>query len=148
MKLKSLLKKFVPGKTKEAPEVSTSEDKNEVIQHEISFERRETRIEGPGAVGEIDIYVNDEKTNIHTLGLVTKIGRDPAQADVTIPELIVSKLHCIIISQGGRFFIRDNDSTNGIYINNQKVDEQEIKDGDAILLGKKGMVKLVLHIRR
>ena len=148
MKFKSLLTKFIPGKKKKSPEDRSGEDKTEVIEHEISFERRETRIEEPGAVGEIDLYVNDDKTNIHTLAPVTKIGRDPAQSDIVISELIVSKLHCIIFSQGDRFFIKDNDSTNGVFVNHQKVSEQELKNGDTILLGKKGTVKLIFHLRR
>jgi pSer/pThr/pTyr-binding forkhead associated (FHA) protein len=147
MKFKSLLKKLSPGK-KKSPGDRPKEDKTEVIEHEISFDRRETRIEEPGAVGEIDLYVNDDKTNIHTLSPVTKIGRDPAQSDIVISELIVSKLHCIIYSQGERFFIKDNDSTNGVYVNHEKVAEQELKNGDSILLGKKGTVKLVFHLRR
>ena len=148
MKFKSLLTKFIPGKKKKSPEDRPGEEKTEVIEHEISFDRRETRIEEPGAVGEIDLYVNDDKISIHTLTPVTKIGRDPAQADIVISELIVSKLHCIIFSRDERFFIKDNDSTNGIYVNHEKVIEQELKNGDTILLGKKGTVKLVFHLRR
>jgi pSer/pThr/pTyr-binding forkhead associated (FHA) protein len=148
MKFKSLLTKIIPGKGKKSPGDRPIEDTTEVIEHEISFDRRQTRIEAPGAVGEIDLYVNDEKINIHTLGPVTRIGRDPAQSDIIITELIVSKLHCTIYSQDNRFFIKDNDSTNGIYVNHEKVAEQELKNGDTILLGKKGTVKLLFHLRR
>jgi hypothetical protein len=148
MKFKSLLTKLIPGKKKESPQDRPGEEKTEVIEHELSFDRRETRIEEAGVAAEIDIYINDEKTNIHALGPITKIGRDPAQSDVVISELIVSKLHCILFSQGERFFVKDNDSTNGIYVNHEKVIEQELKNGDTILLGKKGTVKLVFHLRR
>jgi pSer/pThr/pTyr-binding forkhead associated (FHA) protein len=148
MKLKSLLTKYIPGKKKKSPGDQPGEDKTEVIEQKISFERRQTRIEAPEAFAEIDIYINDEKTNIHTLGQITKIGRDPAQADIVISELIISKLHCTIFSQDERFFIKDNDSTNGIYLNHEKVTDQELKNGDTILLGKKGTVKLVFYIRR
>jgi len=148
MKFKSLLTKIIPGKEKKSPGDRPIEDRTEVIEHEISFDRRQTRIEKPGAVGEIDLYVNDEKINIHTLAPITRIGRDPAQSDIIITELIVSKLHCTIYSQDDRFFIKDNDSTNGIYVNHEKVAEQELKNGDTILLGKKGTVKLLFHLRR
>jgi len=147
MKFKSLLTKFIPGK-KKSPEDRPGEDKTEVIEQEISFDQRQTRIEAPGVIGEIDVYVNDEKINIHTLAPVTRIGRDPAQSDIVISELIVSKLHCTIFSQGERFFIKDNDSTNGIYVNHEKVSEHELKNGDTILLGKKGTVRLHFHLRR
>jgi hypothetical protein len=147
MKFKSLLTKFIPGK-KKSPEDRPIEDKTEVIEQEISFDRRQTRIEEPGVIGEIDVYVNDDKINIHTLAPVTRIGRDPGQADIVISELIISKLHCTIFSQGERFFIKDNDSTNGIYVNHEKVTEQELQNGDTILLGKKGTVRLIFHLRR
>jgi hypothetical protein len=148
MKLKSLLTKLIPGKKKKSPEDRPGEEKTEVIEHEISFDRRQTRIEEPGIIAEIDVIINGEKTNIHTLGPITKIGRDPAQSDIVISELIVSKLHCMIFSQGEHFFVKDNDSTNGIYVNHEKVTEQELKNGDMILLGKKGTVKLAFHLRR
>jgi hypothetical protein len=148
MKLKSLLTKISPGKKKTSPIPSSSENQEEVRGHEISFARKATRIESAGPVAEIDVVVNSEMINIHTLAPVTKIGRDPAQADIIIPELVVSKLHCTIFSQGDRFFIKDDNSTNGVYVNNQKIIEQEIKNGDIILLGKKGTVKLTFHFRR
>lgn len=148
MKFKSLLTKLIPGKKEKSPEDRPGEEQTEVIEQEISFDRRQTRIEEPGVTAEIDVFINGEKTNIHALGPITKIGRDPAQSDIVISELIVSKLHCLIFSQGERFFVKDNDSTNGIYVNHEKVTEQEIKNGDTILLGKKGTVKLAFHLRR
>lgn len=148
MKFKSLLTKFIPGKKETSPGDRPGEEKTEVIEQEISFDRRKTRIEEPGVAAEIDLYINDEKTNIHTLGPMTKIGRDPTQSDIVISELIVSKLHCVIFSQGEHFFVKDNNSTNGVYVNHEKVAEQELRNGDTILLGKKGTVKLVFHSRR
>jgi pSer/pThr/pTyr-binding forkhead associated (FHA) protein len=148
MKLKSLLTKLAPGKKKSSPLPTPPAPQADVQRHEKSFAQKNTRIEAPGTVGEIDVVVNSEKTNIHTLAPVTKIGRDPAQADIIIPELVVSKLHCTIYSQGDRFFIKDDNSTNGVYVNNQKITEQEIENGDTILLGKKGTVILNFHLRR
>lgn len=145
MKLKSFLKKIIPGKKSPPPPVIEEEG---AVRHEISFEKLETRIEKIPAVNEIDVYVNDEKTNIHSIGDVTKIGRDPALADIIIPELIVSKLHCTIHKKGDDFFIKDNKSTNGVYIHGEKVTEQKIENGNVIHLGKKGTVKIIFHKRR
>ena len=146
MKLKSFLSKLSPGKKQKAP--SETDLENQGIGQEISFERRPTIVEAPGPIAEIDVFVNDEKINIHTLAPSTKIGRDPAQADIIIPELIVSKFHCTIYSRDDRFYIKDEASTNGVYIDNERIEEQELNNGDTILLGKKGSVKLVFHIRR
>lgn len=147
MKLKSILSKLSPGKKQKASVEETNLEE-QGVGHAISFERRPTMIEAPGSIAEIDVFVNDEKINIHTLAPATKIGRDPAQADIIIPELIVSKLHCTIYSRDDRFYIKDEESTNGVYIDNEKIEEQELNNGDTVLLGKKGSVKLVFHIRR
>lgn len=140
MSLKSFFGK-IAGK-KEPVEQPPEQKKEDVIQHEISFGKMETRIEQVSASSEIHIYVNDEKTNIHTLAAETRIGRDPSQADIIVSELIVSKLHCTIYSVEQDFFIRDEGSTNGIFINDEKVTEQQIHNHDVILLGKKGTVRL------
>ncbi|NIM14212.1 MAG: FHA domain-containing protein [Candidatus Aminicenantes bacterium] len=156
MSIKSFINKLVPRKDKKPPGTPTPasdvppfpELEVEVTQPEVSFEKLDTRIEKVGTVPEIHVYVNDEKTNIHTLAAETKIGRDPSQSDIIISELIVSKLHCTIYSRNNDFFIEDNNSTNGVFVNHERVtDEQKIENGDIIMLGRKGTVKLVFHKR-
>ncbi len=146
MSLKSFFNKFKPDKPEEEPFPDASGE--EEVQHEIAFDKLDTRVEPPGSVAEIDIYVNNQKTSIFPLANQTKIGRDPQQADIAIPELIVSKLHCTFYNLGDYYFIKDNDSTNGIFVNNEKVTEdRKIENGDVILLGKKGTVKIIFHKR-
>lgn len=147
MKLKSFLNKIIPGKKEDAASSPASQDTQKVIQHEIGISDKQTHIEPPGNVAEIDVYVNNEKTNIHTLSAETRIGRDPSQADIIISELIVSKLHCTIYSLGSNYFIRDENSTNGVYLNNEEINEHNVQNGDTIMLGKKGTVKIVFHRR-
>jgi pSer/pThr/pTyr-binding forkhead associated (FHA) protein len=151
MSIKSFFNKLKPGKGKKPPEEEAApfpDIEIEEAPHEASFEKLDTRIETVGATAEIDVYVNDEKTNIHTLAAETKIGRDPSQSDIIISELIVSKLHCIVYSRGPDFFIKDNNSTNGVFVNHEQVaGEQKIENGDIIMLGRKGTVKLVFHKR-
>ena len=90
--------------------------------------------------------VNDEKVNTFIItSPETKIGRDPSVADIIISELIVSKLHCSIFNKEDSIFIKDCNSTNGVYINSEKVTEQELDDRDVIFLGKKGTVKVVFR---
>ena len=147
MKLKSFLSKIIPGKKQEDEPTPPTADTQEIIHHEIGIDKMQTHIEPPGNVAEIDVYVNNEKTNIHTLAAETRIGRDPSQADIIVSELIVSKLHCTIYSLGPNYFVRDEGSTNGVYLNNEKVNEHNIQNGDTIMLGKKGTVKIVFHRR-
>jgi hypothetical protein len=100
----------------------------------------------PGIYGKIEVLVGDQQINTY---LVTdnplSIGRDPAQALAIIQEAIVSKLHCSIFYRDGRIFIKDLNSTNGTYVNEEKVSERELRDNDVVFLGKKGTVKIIYH---
>jgi len=60
-----------------------------------------------------------------------KIGRSQ-EADHTIYSKEVSSFHAEIIDDGGRYLVRDLGSTNGTFVNGQRVDEQWIKDGDIL----------------
>ncbi len=140
--------KSIVGKifSKKSSKEEYKEDNERV--HEISEEP--TRVEGETedkAYYKIDLYVHDKKTNsfVISTGAETRIGRDPSQADITIPELIVSKLHCIMYFKDDGVFIKDNDSTNGTYVNDQEITEQKLKENDTISLGKKGTVRIVFH---
>lgn len=100
----------------------------------------------PGIYGKIEVLVNDLQINSY---LITDnpltIGRDPAQALAIIQETIVSKLHCTIFYRDGRIFVKDLNSTNGTYVNEEKVSERELLDNDVVSLGKKGTIKIIFH---
>src|SRR5262245_21188706 len=50
--------------------------------------------------------------------------------DHVIYSAPVSKEHAAIIQIGHRYFVRDLQSTNGTFVNGQRVDEQVLEDGD------------------
>ncbi|HOT01039.1 MAG TPA: FHA domain-containing protein, partial [Acidobacteriota bacterium] len=52
-------------------------------------------------------------------------------------EKAISGHHCEIYMEGNQFFIRDLQSTNGVYVNNRKVETSVLADGDKIKLGFK-----------
>jgi len=97
-------------------------------------------------LGELDLLIRDKEissTKISDEEIV--IGRDPTHSTIIISEPTVSKLHCRIFSKGNSLFIKDNDSTNGTFVNNKKITETEIKSNDMKFLGKKGTIKLVFR---
>jgi pSer/pThr/pTyr-binding forkhead associated (FHA) protein len=100
----------------------------------------------PGIYGKIEVLVGTQQINTY---LVTDnpltVGRDPAQALAIIQEAIVSKLHCSIFYRDGQVVIKDLDSTNGTYVNEEKISEQELHDNDVVFLGKKGTIKIIYH---
>lgn len=62
------------------------------------------------------------------------IGRDP-DCDFPINEYVVSRRHAQIIKRWGGIAIRDLESKNGTFLNNRRVVEEYLHDGDRIALG-------------
>lgn len=66
----------------------------------------------------------------------TTMGRDP-DCDLFIDNIGISREHCKIIYRGGHFFLRDNGSSNGTFLNNSKImQESQLNDQDEVQLGK------------
>ena len=93
----------------------------------------------PGIHGKIEVLVGGQQISSY---LVTDnplpIGRDPGQALVIIQEPIVSKLHCQVFARGGQVFVKDLNSTNGIYLNEEKVASGSSRMGTRFSWAKKG----------
>jgi pSer/pThr/pTyr-binding forkhead associated (FHA) protein len=63
------------------------------------------------------------------------IGRDP-ECQLRPKSEIVSKRHCALIIRGESAFVRDFDSTNGTFINDEPVKgERELKNSDRLKVG-------------
>ena len=66
---------------------------------------------------------------------ITIIGRRP-DCDLCIPLKEISRRHCELELHGGALTLRDLGSSNGTYLNGQKIEQQaEIKAGDTIKIG-------------
>ena len=63
------------------------------------------------------------------------IGRDP-QCNLRPASPMISKRHCALIVRDDKAFIRDFGSTNGTYLNDQRVEgEHELKNDDQLKIG-------------
>ncbi len=70
-------------------------------------------------------------------GQKLSIGRD-ISSDVAIVDSKVSRNHASITTRGGKLFIEDHNSTNGTYVNGEKLSpatETEIRPGSKFLVG-------------
>jgi pSer/pThr/pTyr-binding forkhead associated (FHA) protein len=65
---------------------------------------------------------------------VLTLGRDESQT-IQILDQGVSRSHAEIFRLGDACFVRDLDSTNGTFVNNLKVAEETLKNGDELLIG-------------
>jgi general secretion pathway protein A len=71
----------------------------------------------------------------HTLRVGRRvIGRAP-DADLQIEDRTISRHHCQIISNDYLSVVQDLNSTNGVYVKDQRVRRHNLSDGDVIVLG-------------
>jgi hypothetical protein len=65
----------------------------------------------------------------------TTIGRSPDNP-VFLDDVTVSRKHAVLAQRDGRWFIEDQGSLNGTFVNRKRVDSVEISDGDELQIGK------------
>src|SRR3984885_3172169 len=70
------------------------------------------------------------------------IGRE-ASNGIPIADPSVSRKHCLVSGQDGRFLVRDLDSRNGTLVNGTNVEEQWLQHGDEIAVGDSSFVFLL-----
>ena len=61
----------------------------------------------------------------------TVLGRDSA-CDITIPGTHLSRRHAELAIKGDALLIRDLNSSNGTFVNNQRVTETSLRPGDSV----------------
>ena len=68
-----------------------------------------------------------------------KIGRNRATVDYCVADnTAVGRVHAIVVSKNGNTYLKDNNSTNGTFVNNVRVksgSETLLANGDKITLG-------------
>jgi len=106
-------------------------------------------LEEDGTVLEGEIYgtmtVTEKGESLGTYNVTSNpliLGRDPNSA-VVVASDTVSKTHLKVFAKGDQFYIIDLGSTNGTFVNGQKISETLVRPEDEIQLGKRGDIKLV-----
>lgn len=62
------------------------------------------------------------------------VGRDRA-AQLRVPARSVSRQHCEFASEDGRVVVRDLGSSNGTFVNRERVQEADLNPGDLVSVG-------------
>ena len=57
-------------------------------------------------------------------------------AGYVLDDTAASRLHLEVYNKGDEFFVRDLDSTNGTYVNGERIRERRLKKGDEIQVGQ------------
>jgi pSer/pThr/pTyr-binding forkhead associated (FHA) protein len=63
------------------------------------------------------------------------IGRGKQSSDLAIKDPNISRQHALVELVGGRFYIVDMGSTNGILLAGERVARREIQEGDRFKIG-------------
>jgi pSer/pThr/pTyr-binding forkhead associated (FHA) protein len=74
-------------------------------------------------------------------GEVTRAGRHP-DSDIFLDDITVSRRHAEFLRRGDTYVVRDVGSLNGTYLNRERIDENELGNGDEVQIGKFRLVFL------
>ena len=86
-------------------------------------------------MAKLKIFLASGKEIIHDLPAeTTSIGRLPENA-LQIEDASVSSSHAEIFADEDRFFLRDLGSTNGTFINGEKIEKALLHEGDEVRFG-------------
>ncbi len=62
------------------------------------------------------------------------VGRKP-ECTIRVPVSSVSREHCEVVIAGDKLMVRDLGSSNGTYVNRERVQEAELNPGDVLAVG-------------
>lgn len=69
----------------------------------------------------------------------TSIGRNP-QCDIFLNDMTVSRTHASIVETNGAYIISDEQSFNGVWVNNRSINNKTLEPGDFIQIGRFGFL--------
>jgi pSer/pThr/pTyr-binding forkhead associated (FHA) protein len=66
---------------------------------------------------------------------VTRLGRHP-DSEISLDDITVSRRHAEVVHTGDGYLVRDAGSLNGTYVNQQRIEEVALHQGDELQVGK------------
>jgi hypothetical protein len=84
----------------------------------------------------LKIIEGQDKGKIYALNGKSQFAIGRGEADISLRDSRVSKIHCFIESYDGLFVIKDMQSTNGTLLNQFVLAEDFLKNGDKIQIGQ------------
>ena len=72
-------------------------------------------------------------------GNIKTMGRSPG-AEFIVEASMVSRLHCRLTAGATELLVADLESTNGTFVNGQRVTQASLKEGDTLGVGRVELV--------
>jgi adenylate cyclase len=74
------------------------------------------------------------------------LGRNPQRNNICISDREVSKEHAVVERRGSEVVVRDLGSSNGTFVNENKISEVRLKDGDVVRVGTTQIVYMAAEV--
>ena len=81
------------------------------------------------------ILQSSEATFRLTSGAIKTVGRAP-RADFILDVALVSRLHCRLTASDDQVEVVDLESTNGTFVNDQRIEKAQLAAGDRLRIGR------------
>ena len=102
---------------------------------EAALAEAERQLSAPVAPPMLHVSYNGRKLKKLTLNLPRLLIGRSAHNDLPITSRFISRHHILLIRHGGLTFLMDLNSTNGTFVNSQRVSNQVLVNNDVITIG-------------
>jgi hypothetical protein len=65
----------------------------------------------------------------------TRIGRSP-DCEIFLDDVTVSRNHAVLVDRDGTYWVEDQGSLNGTFVNRRRIDSSPLEEGDELQIGK------------
>ena len=99
---------------------------------------------GSGVFPSLVFVQGNEQRTLYLDHTPFTIGRK-MEKDLAIPDPRVSRDHALIVSENGRFFVEDQGSKHGTFVNGERVQRKELERSDRLEFGARDTIYAVFH---
>ena len=111
----------------ETTQTLAPEDVDELAEH------HDLGLEGPALI--VRAGGGRAGESFRPAGERTRIGRSP-DCDIFLDDVTVSRNHAVLVEENGSFFVEDQGSLNGTFVNRRRIDRAPLEEGDELQVGK------------
>ncbi len=116
------------------------------VETVVSPDREPSFAQSPAVLGRFTILNGTragERLGLGGSGI--RIGRERSICEIVLDNPKVSRLHAEVVAIDGKVLLIDRNSSNGTYVNDQKIEKRYLKDGDIIYFGGRNAVAVAFH---